>query len=246
MRVVVEGDRVVDLALDPPLGAKVVDSADGPVLYVVNTAASLLEDDDLFVDIRVAAGGRLTVRSVAAQVAHPCLSGGSTALTVRARVAAGGTLTWWPEPLIVCAQSNHRSLVEVELADGLDSGGSMSSFSDAPVRTPPRSASRARCASPAAARLCSTMASYWTRPRRRRGVVPHCSETRVTSARSWWSARPPSVRRREWQCPNRVDHPRGRRAAGPGARCRPARRPTAAGAPHVNLPAGVLQRSHGK
>ena len=35
LRAVIEGDRVVDLALAPPLGAKVVDSAHGPVLYVV-------------------------------------------------------------------------------------------------------------------------------------------------------------------------------------------------------------------
>ena len=115
--VVAEGDRVVDLAVDPPLGAKIVDSDDGPVLYLVNSAASLLEDDELFLEIIVAADSRLTVRSVAAQLAHPCLSGGSTGLTVRAEVGSGGSLAWWPEPLIVCAQSNHHSIVEIGLAD---------------------------------------------------------------------------------------------------------------------------------
>jgi urease accessory protein len=118
LRVAVEGDRVVDLAVDPPLGAKIVDTEGGPVLYLVSTAASLLEDDDLFVDLRVGAGGRLRVRSVAAQVAHPCLSGGSTSLTVRADVGNAAMLWWSPEPLILCAQSNHRSLVQIELSEG--------------------------------------------------------------------------------------------------------------------------------
>ena len=118
LRVAVVGDRVVDLATDPPLGAKVVEGESGPVLYLVNTAASLLEDDDLFVDLRLGHGARLTVRSVAAQVAHPCLSGGSTSLTVRASVAAGAVLRWSPEPMIICAQGNHRSVVEIDLDDG--------------------------------------------------------------------------------------------------------------------------------
>ena len=117
LRVVVEGDRVVDLAVDPPLGAKVIDGPDGPVLYLVNTAASLLEGDDLFIDLRIRSQGRLNVRSVAAQVAHPCLSEGSTGLTVRVDVGVESALSWRPEPLILCAQSNHRSLVEVELSE---------------------------------------------------------------------------------------------------------------------------------
>ena len=46
------------------------------------------------------------VRTVAAQMAHPCLSGGQANLTVAARIGAGGSLRWFPQPTILAARSN--------------------------------------------------------------------------------------------------------------------------------------------
>lgn len=115
LRVDVEDDRVVDLRVDPPLGAKVITGRDGPVLNLIGTAAALLEGDELAIEVRLHGRARLTVRSVAAQVAHPCPRRGSTGLRVRASVGDGAALRWAPEPLILCAQSIHRSVVELDL-----------------------------------------------------------------------------------------------------------------------------------
>lgn len=106
---------MVDLSVDPPLGAKIIGGCRGPVLHLVTSAASLLEGDELYVHLVIEPGSRLTVLSVAAQMAHPCLDGGSTRLHVDAQVGEGSTLTWAPEPLIICAQSTHVSTTRIEL-----------------------------------------------------------------------------------------------------------------------------------
>jgi urease accessory protein len=63
-------------------------------------------------------GASLTVRSVAAQLAHPCPHDGATELRVQARVGAGGRLAWLPEPTIVAGGGNHRTRASVVLDDG--------------------------------------------------------------------------------------------------------------------------------
>lgn len=118
MRVRVAGDRVVDLVATAPLAAKVRATAHGPELVLVGSAASLLEGDEVRVVLDLAPGARLTVTTVAAQLAHPCPHGGTTALTVEATVAEGATLVWRPEPTVVCALGHHRGTVDVRLADG--------------------------------------------------------------------------------------------------------------------------------
>ena len=83
------------------MSAKLTAGAPHFELHVVSSAATLLEGDALQVELDVRPGASLTVRSVAAQLAHPCVRGGATALRVRASVAAGGRLAWLPEPTIV-------------------------------------------------------------------------------------------------------------------------------------------------
>lgn len=115
VEVKVEGTTVVHLATAPPIAAKVLP---GPVLMLIGSAAGLLEGDTVTASVDLAAGARLTVRTVAATLAHPCPGNGSTALDVTCRLAAGARLAWLPEPLIACAQCRHRSRTALSLGPG--------------------------------------------------------------------------------------------------------------------------------
>jgi urease accessory protein len=97
---------VVDLQATPPLSAKIIAGDHGPEVFIVSSAASLLEGDDLTIDIDVADGCQLTVRTVAAQLAHPCINGGSCLVTVQTNVGERSSLRWLPEPTIVSAGAN--------------------------------------------------------------------------------------------------------------------------------------------
>jgi urease accessory protein len=114
---VVEADRVVELAFRPPLAAKILAGRHGPELVVVGSAASLLEGDTLAVEIVVGAGSHLTVRSSAAQLAHPCPGGGRTRLTIDAEVGDEAALVWVPQPVVVCAGADHVTVARVRLAE---------------------------------------------------------------------------------------------------------------------------------
>jgi urease accessory protein len=118
LEVVVEGARVVRLSALPPLSAKVLDGPDGPELLVVGAAASLLERDRLTVTLRLGHAARLTVRTAAATLAHPCPGGGDTTFDVRADLGEGARLAWLPEPLVACAGCRHRGRSVVRLARG--------------------------------------------------------------------------------------------------------------------------------
>jgi hypothetical protein len=72
----------------------------------------------LEIDLDVRPGACLTVRSVAAQLAHPCPRGGTTVLRVNATVGVGGRLAWLPEPTIVAGGGDHRAVAGVTLAEG--------------------------------------------------------------------------------------------------------------------------------
>lgn len=109
---------MVELSATAPLAAKLRATAAGPEVMIVGSAASLLEGDELHVSLHLGDGARLTVSSVAAQVAHPCPGGGSTAMAVEADVGAGATLCWRPEPTVVCAEGHHRTTATVRLAAG--------------------------------------------------------------------------------------------------------------------------------
>lgn len=109
-------DQLIELTGAPPLSAKLLAGATGPELVIVSSAASLLEGDELSIELVLRPGARLTVTSAAAQMAFPCLHGGHTTLDVRASVGAGAILVWRPEPLIVCAGADHRSSTAVNLA----------------------------------------------------------------------------------------------------------------------------------
>lgn len=115
---VCEGRRITRLVMTAPMAAKVLDGDDGPTLLLVGAAASLLEGDQVDIDVIVGAGSHLTVRTVAATLAHACAHGSETTMNVRARVGPGGRLAWLPEPLVAHAGCRHRGHSSVQLAAG--------------------------------------------------------------------------------------------------------------------------------
>lgn len=103
--------------MEPPLAAKVRTECDGSrTLILVGSAASVLEGDELAVSLRVGPGARLAVRSVAAQLVHPCPGGGWGNLTVDVAVEAGASLCWSPEPVVVAAGAGLQARTTVACA----------------------------------------------------------------------------------------------------------------------------------
>jgi urease accessory protein len=87
-------------------------------VHLVAGAAGPMGGDQLALDVEVAAGASLTVRSVAASVALPGPDGAPSDLRVTVRVAAGGVLRWLPEPLVAAAHCRHRARVDIEAEAG--------------------------------------------------------------------------------------------------------------------------------
>src|SRR5688500_13576061 len=91
----------------------------GPVqVHLVGGAAGPLGGDRLRLEIEVGAGAALCLRTVAASVALPGPDGAESRLDVVATVAAGGRLSWLPEPLIAAAGCRHVAAADVTVAEG--------------------------------------------------------------------------------------------------------------------------------
>ncbi|WP_344968743.1 urease accessory protein UreD [Streptosporangium fragile] len=99
---------------DPPLTLRV--TAPGQV-HLVSTAAGPLGGDDLALDIEVAPGTAVEVRSVASTLVLPGSAGGESLMTVTARVGAGASLRFAPEPTVLAAGCRHRMVVRLDLAE---------------------------------------------------------------------------------------------------------------------------------
>lgn len=111
--------RLVTLRSEPPLLVRRTGHrhADGEVeVHLVGGAAGPLGGDRLRIEVTVAPGARLCVRSVAASLALPGPPGSQSILDIHASVAAGGSLRWLPEPFIAAAGCDHvsRSFVDLE------------------------------------------------------------------------------------------------------------------------------------
>lgn len=87
-------------------------------VYIVGGAAGPLGGDDLLLEIEVAAGATLVVRSVSASIALPGDGTRPSTVTVNAHVATGGTLHWLPEPVIAGGGCHHRIFNRVSLEAG--------------------------------------------------------------------------------------------------------------------------------
>lgn len=86
------------------------DTGDGALtLWLVGGAAGPLGGDDLSMRLVVGPGSSVRVRSVAAMLAQPGVSGGSSELRTEVEVGEDATLDWDPEPIISVRGSDHRS-----------------------------------------------------------------------------------------------------------------------------------------
>lgn len=90
---------------------------DGETLWLVSSAATPVGDDDVTIDLHVGEGVTATVRSVAAMLVYAA-RGEGTSQTTRLHVAAGASLRWQPEPVIVTARARHRSSVVADVQRG--------------------------------------------------------------------------------------------------------------------------------
>ncbi|MEV5409447.1 urease accessory protein UreD [Thermopolyspora sp. NPDC052614] len=106
------GTVLATLRSEPPLTLR----RTGPdQVHLISTAAGPLGGDHLELDIDVAAGTGLELRSVAAPLVLPG-QGGPSRMIVNARVGPGATLRFTPEPTILAAACDHHLLVRLSLA----------------------------------------------------------------------------------------------------------------------------------
>lgn len=104
--------RCTTLRSSPPIGLR--DTPDG--LHIVASAAGPIGGDDVHLDITVADGASLTVRTVAAQVVLPGPHLGPSLSSVTATVGRGAQLRWLPDPVVLGAGCDHRTRVTLSLA----------------------------------------------------------------------------------------------------------------------------------
>lgn len=104
--------RCTTLRSFPPIALR--ETPDG--LHIVGSAAGPIGGDDVHLDITVADGASLTIRTVAAQVVLPGPRKGPSSSTITATVGRGATLRWLPDPLVLATGCDHRATVTLSLA----------------------------------------------------------------------------------------------------------------------------------
>lgn len=104
--------RYRTLRSDPPLLLRPTPAG----LHLVGGAAGPLGGDELDLEIHVAAGADLRVRSAAASLVLP--GSGISDVRVRATVAEGASLDWAPEPTVSVVGSRHRQRSDVHVEAG--------------------------------------------------------------------------------------------------------------------------------
>ncbi len=87
-------------------------------VHLIGTAATPLGGDELDIVIRVGAGARLAVRSVAATIALPGRHTPKSVARWHFEVGAGGELDVDPEPTVVAGGAEHVTTTTVRLAEG--------------------------------------------------------------------------------------------------------------------------------
>lgn len=107
---------VRSLQCEAPLLVRQDGVGDEVVLLLVGGAAGPLGGDALELIVRIGAGASASVRSVAAMMVQPGVSGDRSSLHVEIDVEEAGSLDWCPQPTISVAGSDHRSVTRVRLA----------------------------------------------------------------------------------------------------------------------------------
>jgi urease accessory protein len=98
-------DRMVE---DPPVAWR--PTAAG--VHLVGTAGGLTGDDDVGLEVDVAPGGCLVLRSGAATVVY---AGTGTMQRVALRAGAGARVDWCPEPVVVTGGAMHTQVASVSV-----------------------------------------------------------------------------------------------------------------------------------
>jgi urease accessory protein len=87
-------------------------------VHLVHAAGGPLGGDDLALDVEVAPGARLDVRSAGATLVQPGPAGGPARWTVAARVGSGSFLDWAPEPTVLADGAVLEAALRVDVAPG--------------------------------------------------------------------------------------------------------------------------------
>jgi urease accessory protein len=103
--------RITVLRSDGPIALR--DTPAG--VYLIGAAAGPMGDDDLTLDITVAPGTTLTLRSVASSILLPGQHGGQSRLRIRAQVGAHASLDFALQPTVAAAGCHHRTTAEITL-----------------------------------------------------------------------------------------------------------------------------------
>lgn len=105
--------RLETMRSDPPLTLRQT----GPgLVHLVSTGAGPVAGDHLELDLDVAARTSLEVRSVASTLVLPGPHPGDSLMVINARVGAGASLRFAPEPTVLAAGCSHRMVVRLSLA----------------------------------------------------------------------------------------------------------------------------------
>lgn len=108
--------RCTTLRSSPPITFRA--TADG--LHLVGTAAGPVGGDDLRLEVTVASGASLTVRSVAAQLVLPGPVPAPSTTDVNVTVGSRSRLTWLPEPTVLVRGADHRLTTTIALGPAGD------------------------------------------------------------------------------------------------------------------------------
>src|SRR5262249_36048274 len=107
--------RLAVLRSEPPLLLRPT----GPdTVHLVGGAAGPLGGDRLRVEVNGGPGASLTVPAVAAALPPPGPAAAPSPRETTASVAAGGRLSWLPEPLIAAAGCRHTTKTTIDVAAG--------------------------------------------------------------------------------------------------------------------------------
>jgi len=106
------GTRLTTVRSEAPLALR--QSADA--VYLVGAAGGPLGGDEMTLEVDVGPGASVDLRTAAASVVLPGPL--PSRLVVRARVGAGGSLRWHPQPTVVARRCRHEVLARLELEAG--------------------------------------------------------------------------------------------------------------------------------
>ncbi len=110
-----DGSTSIDqLGSSPPL--RLMPTPDG--IFIVGAAAGPLNGDRIALEIDVAPGTLLNIRSAAASMAWPGTTPVASQFSIKAKLGPGARLNWLPEPIVPIAGSLHRVVAEIDLAPG--------------------------------------------------------------------------------------------------------------------------------